>query len=258
MAETSLDLTGRVAVVSGASSGIGAAAATRLAGAGASVVVGGRSAERAKAVVAAIEAEGGSARSAIGDVADPAVAMATVAAAVDTYGRLDVLVNAAGIIHRGDAEGTTDQQWRQVMATNVDGVFFLSRAALAPMRAAGGGSIVNVSSTNGLVGAPGLAVYCASKGAVTQLTRAMALDHAAEGIRVNAVNPGGVDTPMLFSQRPDGMDAAAVRDWIDGDIPQGRMANADEVADLILFLASDMSSHIVGANMSIDGGYTAL
>ncbi|HJL76624.1 MAG TPA: glucose 1-dehydrogenase [Acidimicrobiales bacterium] len=245
----------RVALVTGATSGIGRACALRLAADGFAVVVGGRSAERAAEVVDEITAGGGTATTALGDVAEPDYGDAAVAATVAAHGRLDVLVNAAGVITRSDAEGTTDDEWHRIMSTNVDGLFRASRAALPAIRAAGGGTIVNISSTNGLVGAAGLAAYCASKGAVTNLTRAMALDHAAEGIRVNAVCPGAVDTRMLYSEGSGTVDE--VRDRNLPDIPEGRIPDGSEVAELVAFLADDRSRHITGANISIDGGYTA-
>ncbi len=248
-------MTQRVALVTGATSGIGRACALRLAADGFAVVVGGRSSERATEVVDEITAAGGTATTALGDVAEPGYGEAAVAATVAAHGRLDVLVNAAGVITRSDAEGTTDDEWHRVMSTNVDGLFRASRAALPAIRAAGGGSIVNISSTNGLVGGSGLAAYCASKGAVTNLTRAMALDHAAEGIRVNAVCPGAVDTRMLYSERSDTIDE--VRDMNLPDIPEGRIPDGSEVAELVAFLADDRSRHITGTNISIDGGYTA-
>lgn len=247
--------TNRVALVTGASSGIGRACALRLATDGFAVVVGGRNADRAKAVVDEISAAGGTVTTALGDVAEPGYGEAAVATAVGTFGRLDVLVNAAGVITRADAEGTSDEEWYRVMSTNVDGLFRTSRAALPALRSAGGGAIVNISSTNGLVGAAGLAAYCASKGAVTNLTRAMALDHAAEGIRVNAVCPGAVDTHMLYSERDRTVDE--VRAINLPDIPEGRIPVAEEVAHLVAFLADDRSRHVNGANLSVDGGYTA-
>jgi len=245
----------RVALITGATSGIGRACALRLAADGFVVVVGGRSAERAAEVVDEITAGGGTATTALGDVAESGYGDAAVAATVAAHGRLDVLVNAAGVITRSDAEGTTDDEWHRIMSTNVDGLFRASRAALPAIRAAGGGTIVNISSTNGLVGAAGLAAYCASKGAVTNLTRAMALDHAAEGIRVNAVCPGAVDTRMLYSEGSGTVDE--VRDRNLPDIPEGRIPDGSEVAELVAFLADDRSRHITGANISIDGGYTA-
>lgn len=245
----------RVALVTGATSGIGRACALRLAADGFAVVVGGRSAERAAEVVDEITAGGGTATTALGDVAEPDYGDAAVAATVAAHGRLDVLVNAAGVITRSDAEGTTDDEWHRVMSTNVDGLFRASRAALPAIRAAGGGTIVNISSTNGLFGGAGLAAYCASKGAVTNLTRAMALDHAAEGIRVNAVCPGAVDTRMLYSEGSGTVEEVRAKNL--PDIPEGRIPDGSEVAELVAFLADDRSRHITGANISIDGGYTA-
>ena len=244
----------RVALVTGATSGIGRACALRLAADGLAILVGGRDVERADSVVEEISAAGGTAATALGDVADPGYGDAAVASAIHAFGRLDVLVNAAGVITRADAEGTSDEEWHRVMATNVDGLFRTSRAALPAIRAAGGGSIVNVSSTNGLVGAVGLAAYCASKGAVTNLTRAMALDHAHEGIRINAVCPGAVDTPMLYSAHGDTVDEVRAANL--ATIPEGRIPGPEEVAELVAFLADDRSRHINGANLSIDGGYT--
>ncbi len=257
MSNLSVDLTGKVAVVSGGSSGMGASIAERFAGAGASVVVGGRDPDRTGAVVDAITSRGGSAVACLADVVDSAEAGSLVAAAADAYGQLDIVVNAAGVIHRADALGTSDTDWHRVMSTNVDGTFFLSRAAIPTMRRSGGGVIVNISSTCGLVGTGGLAAYCASKGAVTNLTRAMAIDHASEGIRINAVCPGAVDTPMMHSARDDGADIEAIYDVNRQLIPEGRIPPPSEVADLVLFLCSDASRHINGANLSLDGGYTA-
>ena len=245
----------RVALVTGATSGIGRACALRLAAESFTVVVGGRDATRADAVVAEITTAGGSATIALGDVADPTYGNEAVGSAVRAHGRLDVLVNAAGVITRADAEGTTDKEWHRVMSTNVDGLFWCSRAAIPALRAVGGGAIVNISSTNGLVGGPGLAAYCASKGAVTNLTRAMALDHAHEGIRINAVCPGAVDTNMLYSEHDDSREKIQAMN-ISG-IPEGRLPAGDEIAHLVAFLADDRSRHVNGANISVDGGYTA-
>lgn len=253
----SVDLDGKVAVVSGASSGIGRAIALRLAAANAALVVGGRDPDRTMATSEAIAADGRKAAPAIGDIRRSVDAEATIGAAVDAFGGVDILVNAAGVIHRADATGTSDDDWARVMAVNVDGTFFMSRAAIPVMRERGGGVIVNVSSTCGLVGAERLAAYCAAKGAVTNLTRAMALDHARDGIRINAICPGAVDTPMLMSEREPGADPDSVRRQNVADIPQGRIAGADEIAEFVLFLCSDGARHITGANLPVDGGYTA-
>ncbi len=251
-----VDLQGATAVVSGGSSGIGAAISHRLAEAGAAVVVGGRNAERTEAVVSEIVSAGGRATAVLGDVADPETSIMMIDAATELFGPVDIVVNAAGVIHRGDATETDVNDWRHVMSINVDGTFFLSRAAVQHMRGRGG-SIINISSTCGLVGAAGLAAYCASKGAVTNLTRAMALDHAAEGIRINAICPGAVDTPMLAFGADDPDAIRTVHEENLALIPEGRIPEPDEVAELVLFLCSDGARHINGANLSLDGGYTA-
>ncbi len=250
-------LAGKAAIVTGATSGIGRATALALAKAGARVLAVGRDETRAAECVAAIEAIGGEAAPCLGDLTDPAFCDAAVAACLDRYARLDVVANVAGVIRRGDAPATSDDDWRIVMAANVDAVFFLSRAAVRAMRGAGG-AIVNLGSTVGLVGCAGMPAYCASKGAVVQLTRAMALDHAAEGIRVNAVCPGAVDTPMLISEHADpSATPEAVHARNLASIPQGRIPAPEEIAELVVFLAGDAGRHITGAAIPIDGGYTA-
>ncbi len=256
MAVFRVDLSGKVAVVSGGSSGMGAAIARQMGMSGAAVVVGGRDEGRTNAVADEIVVAGGQACAVLGDVSDSAHADRIVRETVARFGRLDIVVNAAGVMHRGDAPGTDDQQWRRVMSTNVDGTFFLSRAAIGPMRDGGGGSIINISSTVGLVGSVNGAAYSASKGAVTNLTRAMALDHAADGIRINAICPGATNTPMLGSGHATVEARQASLSRIMTAIPQGRAAQPEEIADLALFLASDASQHITGTNIPIDGGYT--
>ena len=245
----------RVALVTGATSGIGRACALRLSIEGFTVVVGGRNESRAAALVNEITATGGIASTALGDVSDPTYGASAETKAETDHGRLDVLVNAAGVITRADAEGTTDAEWRRVMSTNVDGVFWTSRASVPALRAAGGGVIVNISSTCGLVGNAGLVAYCASKGAVSNMTRAMALDHAAEGIRINAICPGAVDTDMLYSERSDSLEEVQAINL--PDIPEGRLPTGEEIAHVVSFLADDRSRHLNGANISVDGGYTA-
>ncbi len=191
-----------------------------------------------------------------GDVADSAFCDGVVATAVGQFGRLDVLVNAAGVIVRASGEDTTDEQWDRIMGVNVSGTFFMCRAALREMKQLGGGAIVNFGSIWGDLGSAGVAAYCASKGAVHNLTRALAMDHAADGIRVNAVCPGEVNTPMLQSER-----AEAVTDrllaQIAATVPMGRLADPDEIARVVCFLASDDASYMTGAMVSVDAGYGA-
>ena len=251
-------LDGKVALVTGATSGIGEATAIAAATAGARVMLTGRDGGKASAVLRRIEETGGLGAVILGDVALSSFCDEAVARTVSTYGRLDVLANIAGIMWRGDALDTSDQVWRRVMATNLDGTFFMARAAIRAMQENGGGAVINQASTVGLVGTPGMPAYCASKGAVVNLTRALALDHAADGIRVNAVCPGAVDTPMLVSGHSGtGNSPEEVLARNRAEIPQGRIPTPEEIARLIIFLASDESRHITGAAIPIDGGYTA-
>ncbi len=251
-----MDLLGKTALVTGGTSGIGAATARVLAEAGANVVVAGRNEGAAKELCNEISREDRHATYALGDVVDPAFAASAVSVAERRFGELHVLVNAAGAIVRGAVEGTTDKDWNRVLSVNVTGTFFMSRAAIPALRRSGGGSIVNLGSTVGLVGCQNLAAYCASKGAVVNLTRAMALDHAHENIRVNVVCPGAVDTPMLVSGRGDAV-PDQVREANRASIPQRWLPGPMEIANAVAFLASDLSKHVTGAALPVDGGFTA-
>ena len=251
-----IDLTGKAALVTGATSGIGAETARVLAKAGANVMVAGRRGDAAMAVCNGIAASGGTAEHVLGEVTDPEFAARAVETTEERFGRLDILANVAGVICRGKVEETSDAEWAAMMSVNVTGTFYMSRAAIPAMRRVSGGSIINLGSNVGLVGCSNLAAYCASKGAVVNLTRAMALDHAAEGIRVNSVNPGAVDTPMLVSGHGN-TGADAIREANRASIPQGWLPQPVEVANAIAFLASDLSRHITGTDLPIDGGYNA-
>jgi meso-butanediol dehydrogenase/(S,S)-butanediol dehydrogenase/diacetyl reductase len=248
----------KVAIVTGATSGIGAATAVAFTEAGAKLVISGRSEAGAVQTAAAISDAGGTCVVHLGDVSNSAFCDQLVARTIEVHGRLDVLANVAGTITRGDATETSDEEWRQTMSVNVDSVFFMSRAAVRVMRESGGGTIVNLASNVGLVGSAGLPAYCASKGAVVLLTKAMALDHAAERIRINALCPGAVDTPMLVSahektgRTPEDVFSANI-----ASIPEARVPSAAEVAKSMLYLACDLSSHVTGVALPIDGGYTA-
>ena len=250
-------LQGKRIIITGSTSGVGRATAIAAATEGAAVVVSGRREAEAAAAVEAIVAAGGTAHAVTGDVAAADFGEELIARGTELLGGLDGVVNAAGIIVRATAEDTTDDDWARQMAVNVDGTFRVSRAAVPRLRANGGGSIVNVSSTCGTVGAAGLAGYCASKGAVISLTQAMALELGAEQIRVNAVCPGAIETPMLAGGHAEGVTIDDVRAANLASIPQNRIPGPEEVADLILFLLSDRSRHITGADLAIDGGYTA-
>ncbi|MCB8976429.1 MAG: glucose 1-dehydrogenase [Ardenticatenaceae bacterium] len=246
-----MDFTDKIAIVTGGASGMGAATAREFAAAGARVVIVDRNAELATAVAQEIGAE-----TAVGDVSDPDFCQQVVDDVVGKYGRLDILVNAAGIIVRADALGTSNEQWQKVMNVNVSGIFYLSRAAVAVMKPQGKGVIVNFGSIWGGVGAAGVVAYCASKGAVHQLTRAMALDHVKDGIRINAVCPGEVNTPMLASERSEPV-TEEILQRIASTVPMERLADPVEIARVVIFLASDDASYMTGAMVNVDAGYTA-
>lgn len=246
-----MDFKDKIAIVTGGASGMGAATARELAAAGAKVIIVDRNAALATAVAQEIGVE-----TAVGDVSDPDFCQQVVDEVVGRNGRLDILVNAAGIIVRADALGTSNAQWQQVMNVNVSGIFYLSRAAVAVMKQQGKGVIVNFGSIWGGVGAAGVVAYCASKGAVHQLTRAMALDHVKDGIRINAVCPGEVNTPMLASERSEPV-TQEILQRIASTVPMERLADPVEIARVVLFLASDDASYMTGAMVNVDAGYTA-
>lgn len=246
-------LRGKVALVTGGASGIGKATAILFGREGAAVVLVDIR-EEGRETAAEITRAGGRASFIRGDVTRRADCEAAVHAAVTDFGRLDVLFNNAGIIRRASVLDTSEEEWDRAMAVNVKSVFLMSRAAIPAIVRSGGGSIVNTASGWGLVGGRNAASYCASKGAVVNLTRAMALDHAGQNIRVNCVCPGDTDTPMLREEaRQLGED---VRDFLAGSAkrPMGRMGRPEEIAQAVLFLASDTSSYVTGAALVVDGG----
>jgi NAD(P)-dependent dehydrogenase (short-subunit alcohol dehydrogenase family) len=243
----------QVAVVTGATSGIGRAAAVRFAGAGAAVLAVGRDTEQLASVVAEIAAAGGTGAACKADVTARTSPATIVGAAIDRFGAITTLVNAAGIIGSGTVETTSDDQWDAMMDINVDAPFRLMRA-VAPHLPASVGSIVNVSSVTGLRAFPGVLAYCVSKAALDQLTRCAALELAPKKIRVNAVNPGVVISNL---HRRGGMAEENYRAFLERareTHPLGRPGTADEIADLIYFLASESAGWITGETISIDGG----
>lgn len=244
---------GSVVAITGAASGMGAACARQFAELGATVAI----IDIQPDLAAQVASDIGANAPFVGDIGDSDFCAATIEAILERHGRIDVLVNAAGTIHRADATGTTDDDWFRVMRANVDGMFFLSRAAVAPMAEQGSGAIVNFGSIWGAVGSAGATAYCVSKGAVHQLTRAMALDHVEQGIRVNAVAPGEVRTPMLSSQRATPPSEADLQALADATIPMKRLADPNEIANVVTFLASDAASYITGEIVHVDAGYTA-
>ena len=253
-----MDFVGKSVLVTGSTTGIGAACANVFAASGAAVMVSGRDEFRGREVVGAIRAAGGRAELTILDLRAPHACEQLVAATIERLGGLDVLVNNAGILYSADAVATSDEQWLDTMAVNVNALFYMSRAAVRHMRSRGGGAIVNVASEWGLNGEPGHVAYCASKGAVVQITRCMALDHAREGIRVNSVCPGEIHTRMVdeILARKGGDTAANLR-ALAGGIPMHRLASPEEVAWCVHFLASERASYVTGTNLSVDGGNNA-
>jgi NAD(P)-dependent dehydrogenase (short-subunit alcohol dehydrogenase family) len=251
-----LDLDRKVCIVTGATSGIGLAVADVLAKHGALLVLVGRNDTRGRQIEEKLVRNGLSAVFVKADVADRAAPDAITGAALHRFGRIDVLVNNAGINAKGTALQCEDAEWDRVLDVNLTAAFRLSRAVLPAMVTQRRGAIVNVASDWALMGAPGAVAYCVSKAALAQLTRCMALDHARDGIRVNAVCPGNTVSPML-DQAFAGDDREAKASASAAAIPMGRFARADEVAEVVRFLASDASSYMTGSLVSVDGGTSA-
>ena len=248
---------GRVAIVTGAASGIGEASAIRLAEEGATVICADLNGSGAEATALKIIADGGRAMAVEIDISDSAQCDAAVSKAVDSYGSIDILVNNAGVNLPSVFHETTNEAIDRTLSVNVKGAMYLTRAALPHMLKNSRGSIVNMSSVNGLVSEPYLSVYSASKGAIVMFTRGIALDYAKSGIRCNAICPGWVDTPInhAHAKMLGGLDH--VYKTIDSFQPIGRPGTSREIANLVLFLASDEASFMTGSIVSADGGMTA-
>lgn len=250
-------LKGKVAIITGGGSGIGRGIALVFGREGAKVAVLGRRRELLDGVVKKLAESGAEGRAIACDVTRSEETKRAVEEVEKAFGQVNVLVNNAGIWSASTVETISEQEWDRVIETNLKGTFLMSRAVLPALRRAGGGAIVNVGSVLGLVGMKERAAYCASKGAVTQLAKAMALDHAHENIRVNCVCPAIVETELvkgLFSETEEGRKTRAARI---ATLPLGRFGQPNDVAETAVFLASDESSWITGTAIPIDGGLTA-
>lgn len=246
-------LEGRVAIVTGGARGIGRACARSLAEAGARVVVTDVIDDEGQALADELTGEGMTADYRHLDVTDETAWTGVVADTIGRHERLDILVNNAGIGSEADAEHETLETWNRVVAINQTGVWLGMRAAIPEMRRGGGGSIINVSSIFGAVGGFGASIaYHATKGAVRLMTKSAALKHATEGIRINSLHPGFVDTPLIAS-----MKGTPAEDAIIAATPMDRLAEAVEVANVVTFLAGNGSSYMTGSEVYVDGGWTA-
>ena len=250
-------LSGKVALITGGGTGIGRAIALAFAREGASVALAGRRLEKLREVLSEVEKDGGSGIAIECDVTRGKEVERAVRETTKKFGRLNVLVNCAGALHVSTVEGISEKEWDRVMTVNVKGPFLMSRAVLPEFRKAGGGAIVNIGSVLGLVAMKDRAAYCASKGGVTMLTKAMAIDHAHENVRVNCICPSIVETELvkgLFDKSEQGQ---ALRKARIASIPLGRIGRPVDVAEMAVFLASEESSWLTGAAIPLDGGLSA-
>ena len=247
-------LQGKTAVVTGGASGIGRATALLLAREGSAVTVADLNEAGGQGVVDEIKEAGGRAIFARCDVSQTADCKRTVEETVAAFGGLDILFNNAGIIRRADVLDTTEAEWDQVMAVNIKSIFLMSKYAIPHMAAAGGGSIINTGSGWGLVGGGDAVSYCASKGAVVNMTRAMAIDHGPQNIRVNCICPGDTDTEMLRNEaRQLGQSDDTFLEGA-GDRPLQRIGTPEDIAQSVLYFAGEQSAWTTGAILVVDGG----
>jgi NAD(P)-dependent dehydrogenase (short-subunit alcohol dehydrogenase family) len=255
--EASMKLKGKAAMITGGGSGIGRATARLFAQAGARVAIADINSAGGEETRGLITAEEGEAFFVHADVAKVSDAESLIRTVVERFGRLDIVVNNAGVELPKSLLDTSEEDWERVITIDLKGVYFVSKYAVAEMVKCGGGAIVNISSGAGILGFPMMTAYCAAKGGVVALTRAIAIEYARQGIRVNCICPGVVDTPMsrwFFSSLPN---PEEVRRHFEAQTPVGRFAAPEEIAQTILFLASDDASFLTGTVIPVDGGFSA-
>ncbi|HXN20955.1 MAG TPA: SDR family NAD(P)-dependent oxidoreductase [Candidatus Binatus sp.] len=250
-------LSGKTAFITGGGTGIGRACALVFASEGAQVAIAGRKKEPLDGVAKEIQAAGGRALAIECDVVDGQAVQSAIATVARQFNGLHIVVNNAGAIVVGSVEDTTDKDWNLVMATNLTGTFIVSRAAIPVLRQARGGSIVNIGSYLGIAGRRQRAAYCAAKAGVMGLTRAMALDHAQDKIRVNCICPAMIETEMASRSLSKAADPEAARKQRIAEIPLGRLGKPEDVALMAVYLASEESSWVTGVSLPLDGGQTA-
>ena len=256
-AAAKFDFSNQRVLITGGTSGIGETTAVAFVESGARVVISGRNKDRARAIKKRCKKAAGSLAFVAGDIAIRQECELIVTEAVGILGGLDIVVNSAGVIFHATAEETTDEQWLQTMDVNVNGIFYVCRAAIPHLRSSKG-TIINIASDAALSGSYHLTAYCASKGAVLQMTRAMALDYAREGIRVVPICPGDVDTPMLRGEFQDrGLSVKTGLRESAAAVPLNRVCSAQEVADVVLFACSNSAGFVTGYPLVLDGGNRA-
>ena len=256
--EQEVKLTDKVAIITGGNSGIGEATAELFSREGARVCITGRNEKRCQKVIAEINKTGGQAIFVLADVRSPDECRKTVEATLDAFGRVDILFNNAGVYFADTAVDCPEEEWDLTIDINLKGTFLMSKFVLPPMIEQGSGVIINNGSGWGIVGGNQAVSYCASKGGVVLMTKAMAIDHGRQGIRVNCLCPGDVRTPMLDEEaRVLGLTWEEYHAQAVATRPMGRMGTLDELAKAALFLASDDSTYMTGATLVVDGGGTA-